>query len=200
MGASGFQHESTEQVFDEICDLIEIYGGLSYRRLETGGLQWPCPAADTADTPVLYTANGLDRKARLQAMSMPNVPVHSDYEYPLLLARGRLLHDADRPLEIELVGKRNAVRRHDIVELHPEDAGTLGVTDGEWIEVASTKETLRGVARLTSPQKGLVSTTSLFGQMAAELDSSDLPDPMLKIDGLPLVPVRVDSVEEAAAD
>jgi formate dehydrogenase alpha subunit len=200
MGASGFQHESTEQVFDEICDLIEIYGGLSYRRLETGGLQWPCPAADTADTPVLYTADGLDRKARLQAMSMPNVPVHSDYEYPLLLARGRLLHDADRPLEIELVGKRNAVRRHDIVELHPEDAGTLGVTDGEWIEVASTKETLRGVARLTSPQKGLVSTTSLFGQMAAELDSSDLPDPMLKIDGLPLVPVRVDRVEEAAAD
>ncbi len=200
MGASGFDHQSTQEVFDEICDLVEIYGGLSYRRLEGGGLQWPCLAADMADTPVLYASDGLDHKARLQAMSMPEVPVHSDEAYPLLLATGRLLHDADRPMEIELVGKRNEVRRHDVIELHPEDAGPLGVTDGEWIEVASTKSTLRGVAQLTSPQKGLVATTSLFGQMATQLDSSDLPDPMLRVDGLPLVPVRVDRVEEAAAD
>ena len=200
MGASGFDHENAEQVFDEICDVVNVYAGLSYQRLQDGGLQWPCLAADMADTPVLYAADGLDRKPRLRAMSMPDVPAHSDPTYPLLLARGRLLHDADRPVEIELVGKRNEIRRPDVIELHPEDAGALGVVEGEWIEVVSSATTLRGAARLTGPQKGLVSTTSLFGQMATELEQSDRPDPMLRVDGLPLVPVRVARLEEAAAD
>ena len=200
MGASGFDHESAEQVFREICDVVEVYGGLSYERLRDGGLQWPCLAADMADTPVLYAADGLDRKARLQAMSMPDVPAHSDPAYPLLLARGRLLRDADRPIEIELVGKRNEIRRPDVIELHPEDAGALGVVEGEWISVVSGAATFRGAARLSGPQKGLVSTTSLFGQMATELEKSDRPAPMLMIDGLPLVPVRVERLEEAAAD
>ena len=200
MGASGFGHENAEQVFDEVCDVVNVYAGLSYRRLQDGGLQWPCLAADMADTPVLYAADGLDRKARLSAMAMPDVPVHSDPTYPLLLARGRLLHEADRPVEIELVGKRNEIRRPDVVELHPEDAGALGVVEGEWIDVVSSAATLRGAARLTGPQRGLVSTTSLFGQMATELEQSDRPDPMLRVDGLPLVPVRVERLEEAAAD
>ena len=200
MGASGFGHENAEQVFDEVCDVVNVYAGLSYQRLQDGGLQWPCLAADMADTPVLYAADGVDRKARLRAMSMPDVPVHSDPTYPLLLARGRLLHEADRPVEIELVGKRNEIRRPDVVELHPEDAGALGVVEGEWIDVVSSAATLRGAARLIGPQRGLVSTTSLFGQMATELEQSDRPDPMLRVDGLPLVPVRVERLEEAAAD
>ena len=200
MGASGFDHESAERVFDEINDLVEIYGGMTYQRLESGGLQWPCLAADMADSPVLYAGDGLDSKARLRAMSMPDVPVHSDPDYPLLLAKGRLLHDADRTLDIEKVGKRNTIRRDEIVELHPEDARALGVSEGEWVEVSSSREALRGIVRLTSPQPGLVSTTALFGQLATALDASELPDPMLKLAGLPLVPVRVEQVVEAAAD
>ena len=200
MGASGFDHESTEQVFREMCDAVEIYAGMSYQRLQDGGLQWPCLAADMADTPVLYAANGLDRKALLSAMSMPDVQAHADPAYPLLLARGRLLHDDNRPVEIELVGKRNEIRRPDVIELHPEDAGALGVVEGEWISVVSSAAVLRGEARLTGPQKGLASTTALFGQMATELEQSDKPAPMLMVDGLPLVPVRVERLEEAAAD
>jgi hypothetical protein len=46
----------------------------------------------------------------------------------------------------------------------------------------------------------LVSTTSLFGRLAAELDRSSEPDPMLKVPRLPLIPVRVEAVAEVAAD
>ena len=55
-------------------------------------------------------------------------------------------------------------------------------------------------SRLASPHKGLISTTALFGQLATELDRSDAPDPMLKVEGLSLVPVRVERIAEAAAD
>ena len=36
--------------------------------------------------------------------------------------------------------------------------------------------------------------------MATELEQSKRPAPMLMIDGLPLVPVRVERLEEPAAD
>jgi predicted molibdopterin-dependent oxidoreductase YjgC len=37
----------------EIAALTPSYRGISYPRLDGGGLQWPCPAADHPGTPVL---------------------------------------------------------------------------------------------------------------------------------------------------
>ena len=200
MGAEGFEHDDSESVFDEATGLVEVYGGLSHQRLRSGGLQWPCPAADTEDTPVLYTPDGDGRKASVVSMTMPETPESRDLEYPLLLARGRLLHQSDRTMEIGKNGKRNVIQREELLELHEDDARNLGISEGEWVEVVSSRDRVRGVARLTSPQAGLVSTTALFGQLATELDRSEAPDPMLKVEGLPLVPVRVERVLEAAAD
>ena len=202
MGAGGFDHQDAEGVFDELNNVVSIYGGITYERLQLGGLQWPCLAADMEGTAVLYEDQANSHRAKLQEMTMPEAPVHEDADYPFLLARGRLLHDADRTMEIEVVGKRNLVQRDEILELHEDDALTLGVSEGEWIEVVSSRQRLQGVVRLSSPHKGLISTTGLFGRLAAELDSSEAPDPMLKVEGLPLVPVRVEKVvvAEAAAD
>ena len=200
MGAGGFDHQDVESVFDEVNNLVDTYGGISYQRLQSGGLQWPCLAADMADTPVLYVDRVEGRRFNLSGMKMPVASKRGDSEYPFLLARGRLLHQADRTMEIGKVGNLNAIQRDEVLEFHEEDADALGISDGEWVEVVSSRETLRGVVRLSSPHKGLISTTGLFGQLATELDRTDVPDPMLKVEGLPLVPVRVEKVLEAAAD
>ncbi len=200
MGAQGFDHEEAGGVFDEINDLVAIYGGVSYQRLQPGGLQWPCMAADMADTPVLYDAGGEGRKARLVGMTLLQETAHSDTEYPFLLAKGRLLRDADRTMEIGVEGKRSVIRRDEFLEFHEDDARDLGLTEGEWVEVVSSRARLRGVVRLSGPHRGLISTTALFGQLAWELDRSEAPDPMLKVQGLPLLSVRVERVAEEAAD
>ena len=200
MGAQGFDHQDSESVFDEINNLVSIYGGISYDRLRRGGVQWPCLAADMADTPILYAGGENGHRATLFPMTLPSVPAHSDPDYPLLLAKGRLLHDADRTMEIGVAEKRNVIQREEIIELHEEDARGLGVEEGEWVEVVSARQRLRGVVQLSAPLKGLVSTTALFGQLAAELDRSEAPDPILKVDGLPLVPVRVERVVESVAE
>ena len=36
-------YESAAQIMEEIASLTPIYGGISFDRLETTGLQWPCP-------------------------------------------------------------------------------------------------------------------------------------------------------------
>jgi predicted molibdopterin-dependent oxidoreductase YjgC len=199
MGAQGFDHSNADEVFDEVSRLVNIYGGVSHRRLNSGGLQWPCPAADAPDTPVLYAAEDGSPKVRLLPMALSEAPGHSDSEYPFLLARGRVLHQADRTMEIGKNGKRDTIQRDEILELHEDDAHALGIDEGDWIQAVSSSERLRAVARLSSPQKGLISTTALFGQLATELDNSNEPDPMLKVRGLPLVPVRVEKIERSSA-
>ena len=200
MGASGFDHQDAEGVFDEVSVAVDSYGGMSYERLRSGGLQWPCLAADMADTPVLYADGGEGIKATLAAMKMPTPPQHSDPQYPLLLAKGRVLHQDDEPMKIGKEGQRSFIQRDGIIEMNELDARELGVDEGEWVNVVSSRESLSGNVRLTGPHKGLIATTGLFGELATELDGSKAPDPMLKVGGLPLVAVRVEKTVEAAAD
>ena len=76
----------------------------------------------------------------------------------------------------------------------------MGVAEGDWVRVVSEREAVQGVVQLTGPLQGMVSTTSLFGEMITGLDRSREPAPMLGVDGLPLLPVRVEKIEPAAAD
>ena len=199
MGAAGFDHPNSESVFDEINNIVEIYGGITYERLASGGLQWPCLAADMSDSQVLYDYE--EHRPRLMPMSMPE-PIEAsapDAEYPLVLATGRVLHDADEEMTVEKVGKRNVIRRGEIIELHRQDGEMLGIREGEWVEVLSAKETTSGVARFTSPLRGLVSTTLIFGNRMTEIEASNSPDPMLHFGTLPLTRVRVQRAEVASA-
>ena len=75
----------------------------------------------------------------------------------------------------------------------------LGIREGEWVEVVSASQTLRGVSRFSSPLRGLVSTTLIFGNRMTEIEASNSPDPMLNFGTLPLTRVRVQRAEVAAA-
>ena len=200
MGASGFDHPDEASVFDEINNVVEAYGGITYDRLQQDGLQWPCLAADMGDTPRLHEEDARGRKLSLSRMALADVKRHSDAEFPFLLAHGRILHDADRTMEIGTVKKKSVIVRDEVIEIHESDAGSMGVAEGDWVRVVSAREALQGVVQLTSPLQGMVSTTSLFGEMITELDRSREPAPLLGVDGLPLVPVRVEKIEPAAAD
>ena len=43
MGAAGFDFEGPEQIMEELASLTPSYGGITYERLDDGGLQWPVP-------------------------------------------------------------------------------------------------------------------------------------------------------------
>ena len=44
---------TSEELWDELRSLSPLHVGMSYERLEDGGLQWPCPDLDHPGTPVL---------------------------------------------------------------------------------------------------------------------------------------------------
>jgi predicted molibdopterin-dependent oxidoreductase YjgC len=43
LGFQGFEFDSPQQVFNELCDVSTIYHGLDWDRIEHGEYQWPVP-------------------------------------------------------------------------------------------------------------------------------------------------------------
>ncbi len=48
------KYESPKQIMEEIARLVPLYGGISYDRLEKGGIQWPCPDKEHPGTKFLF--------------------------------------------------------------------------------------------------------------------------------------------------
>ncbi|MCY4578518.1 MAG: molybdopterin-dependent oxidoreductase, partial [Chloroflexi bacterium] len=199
LGAEGFDYPSAEAVFDEFAGLWEPYGGISYSRLRRETLQWPCSASDTPGTTVLYEEYLQSNKIALAPMTFVEPPVHTDEVHPFVLARGRVLNQPERSPSIQEVRGRNLIERDDTVVVHPDDAAALGINDGDEVHVMYEGGGFYGRASLGDTQRGLLSVTTLFGQMITDIERDRSPDPMLKIDGLPLVAASIVKVAVGAA-
>lgn len=199
MGVDGFEFADAEDVFDEFNNLWQPYGGITYERLRSESLLWPCPAIDMVDTPRLYAEGFRNRSVALTPLKFAEPPSRADEERPFLLARGRVLNQPERPIAIHQDRGRNYISREDVIEVHPQDAAALGIAEGDSVEVHTADGVARGVAALIGAQPGLLSVTTLFGQMITDIERSRAPDPMLKVPALPLLPASIVKVEAAMA-
>ncbi|PCR88755.1 formate dehydrogenase subunit alpha [Natrinema ejinorense] len=151
----GYDHP--REIMVEISDLVPIYGGVSYERLESGeehGLQWPVPDADHPGTPYLYdyeegNFNFEDGKARFVPADGGHPGELPDEEYPLTLTSGRVLyHWHTGQITRRVEGLMSHVGQS-FVEIHPETAAELGVEDGEYVRVESRRGEIVVKAQVT---------------------------------------------------
>ncbi len=195
-----------------------------YTRREYRGLQWPVAGEAGAGTPVLYLEGFPSGKVDLIAPQFRPSPDQRDEAYPVWFLPGRVLlqHDRDTRVEIDSTGlpvtgshatgshatgrpaagsraggNLNRIVREELVELNPTDAAAWAIREGDPVEVQTRQGRLAGVARLDSAlPAGAVAATTLFGQLAVDLQNSAEPDPMSKTPGLDILPARV--VQRAA--
>ena len=219
MAQHGFDFAVPEAIMDEVARLTPLYGGVSHHRLqdegvlvarpdpsqplpiqllysdkEYDGLQWPCPDADHPGTPILYVDGFPERRARLLAPNFRAAESREDPEYPFLLVPGRVLLQSQRELEI-VNGRANTIQREEIVEISSADAESLGIRDGDEVEVRTAAGLLQGRSTIRGDlQRGIVSSTALFGQLAVDLQASEEPDPMSRVPGLNIAPAAVKAV------
>jgi formate dehydrogenase alpha subunit len=169
-------------VFDEMARLTPSYAGMSHARLESGGLQWPCPTADHPGTPILHVERFPRGKGLFVPVDYRPPAEETDQEYPLILSTGRILfHWHGGTLSRRSAGL-DALAPAAQVEIHPDDAETLGIRDGEMVEVRSRRGAVRARARLTprSP-RGTIFMTFHYAEAAANLLTIDAVDPVAKI-------------------
>ncbi|WP_410765545.1 formate dehydrogenase subunit alpha [Haloferax sp. DFSO60] len=141
----GYQwdYDSAADVMDEIAQLVPIYGGISYDRLESTpeGIQWPCTGADDPGTPFLYEErfNFDDGLARFVPADYAGPAELPDEEYPLMLTSGRVLYH----WHTGTMTRRTQVSMDHVPEsfvtIHPKMAEQLGVEDGEDVRVISRR-------------------------------------------------------------
>ena len=114
-----------------------------------------------------------------------------DADYPLWFVPGRVLLQQDRDIKI-VKGRNNTIQRDELVELNPVDAASLHIEDGGKIVVEMGIGRLAGLARISEGVPvGVVASTSLFGQLAVDLQSSEEMEPAAKVPGLDIRRARV---------
>ncbi|MCY4582468.1 MAG: molybdopterin-dependent oxidoreductase [Chloroflexi bacterium] len=165
------------------------------------GLQWPCAPeggeapASAGTTEALFVDRFRHGKAQLQPVAWHSRP-GADAQFPLMLAHGRVLLQPGRKPDVVVEGKRNRVQREERFVLNPADAAAANLNEGDAAAVTTADGAERhGVAALSDAvPAGVVSLTTLFGELAVEVDASDRPDPMNHIARLNPAPVRIAAV------
>lgn len=199
MGAAGFDYGGPEQIMEEIARLVPQYGGISYRRLEEGGLQWPCPSPEHPGTPILHverfpTPTG---RARFVPVGYRPPAEQTDEEYPLVLITGRSLYHYHTGTMTRKTSGLNQLRGEELLEVNPEDAARLGISEGSAVRVSSRRGQVVLRATLsTGVPRGAVFMTFHFREARANLLTNPALDPLSKIPELKRCAVRVEPAAE----
>ncbi|MFC1957154.1 molybdopterin oxidoreductase family protein, partial [Chloroflexota bacterium] len=197
LGSKGFDFTHPSEIMDEITSLTPIYGGISYQRLESGGLQWPCPTPEHPGTPILHTRQFTRGKGQFIPLSYKPPMELPDDEYPLILTTGRsLFHWHTGTLSRKVAGL-NAFMGEGLVEINPEDAKALGITDGDMVKASSRRGEITAKARVTevSPP-GVVFMTFHFAESPANVLTNPASDPVAKIPEYKVCAVRVEKTSQ----
>ncbi len=163
-------YASAADVMDEIAALTPEYAGVSHERIGRHGLQWPV-AADGTDSPILYADEFSlpGGRGRMAALPYREPGDQVDDEFPLILVTGRRLQHYNagtmtrRTANLELFDR-------DFLEIHPDDAARLWITDGMHISVRSRVGRIETEARVTDRiEPGHVFTAFHFPEVRTNL-------------------------------
>jgi len=192
MGAKGFGFSDPSQIMDEISSLTPSYAGISFGRLDSGGLQWPCPTPEHPGTPILHTQKFTRGKGRFMPLEYKPPEELPDSDYPLVLTTGRSIFHFHTGTLTRKVNGLNILRGEELVEINPDDARVLGISDGEVVEVISRRGEVRAKAKISevSPP-GVVFMTFHFAESPTNRLTNPALDPLAKIPEYKVCAVRV---------
>jgi predicted molibdopterin-dependent oxidoreductase YjgC len=193
MGYSRMRYEHPSEIFDEMARLTPSYAGISYRRLEPWGLQWPCPTPDHPGTPYLHKdkfSRGLGRFSPAEHRPPAEEP---DEQYPMILTTGRVYFH----WHTGSMTRRTLVLLREVpeafVEISPEDAKRLGIVNRARVRVTTRRGRVELVARLTSDvPPGVLFIPFHFYESAANLLTNPALDPEAKIPELKVCAARIE--------
>lgn len=155
-----FDYESPQNIWNEIRSVWPDGAGITYRRLETGGVQWPCPTEDHPGSRLMHsTSFSIGDKASLRRIPYRPTKETVSKEFPFLLITGRTLYQFNAGTMT--MRTRNAeLRPTDVLEISPADATALKVKSGELVRIASRYgEAVLPVMTTSAVRKGEVFAT-----------------------------------------
>ncbi|MFI6333980.1 formate dehydrogenase subunit alpha [Streptomyces sp. NPDC050535] len=133
--AMAYDHPS--RIMDEIASVTPTFTGVSFEVLDKlGSVQWPCNESAPEGTPVMHIDEFVRGKGRFVVTNYVATNERSTRRFPLVLTTGRILSQYNVGAQTRRTGNV-AWHPEDILELHPHDAETRGIKDGDLVTLAS---------------------------------------------------------------
>jgi len=177
-----FGSPDAQTLWDELRQVSPMHAGMSYARLEDlGGIQWPCPDEGHPGSPFLH---GRLWSEPLEGPPAPFHPVEQeppvedlDEAFPLRLTTGRRLESYNTGVQSR--SYPSPLRRGETVDLSPDDASRLALSEGELVRVSSRRGSVTAPVHIDGKLRpGLVFMTFHFpDQVDTNTLTIDATDP-----------------------
>lgn len=148
-------YNNSEEIWNEVRKIAwEMYGGISYERLDQEySIHYPCPDENHPGTFIMHERFHQEAGTK----KAPFVPVDftppmelPDEEYPFTLTTGRRYESYNTHTQTRHYASGVKIKQtEETVDIHPDDALALGITDGEIVKVRSRRGELQVKAKIT---------------------------------------------------
>ena len=172
-----------EKIWDEVRALSPPHAGMSYARSGGDGRACSGPVMTTTIR-ASYSCTAGSGSSRLNGPKVAFQPVEHDPpverltdEFPLRLTTGRRLDEYNTGVQTS--GYASPLRRGESLDISPEDAGRLGVENGEVVRVSSRRGGIEVPVRIDEGLRpGLTFMTPHFqDEVATNILTIDATDP-----------------------
>lgn len=197
MQAMGYpvDYTSPKDIFNEIRTVTPTHGGISYERLETGGLQWPCLGENHPGTPILHVGTFMRGIGQFSPVSYRDPAELPDQDYPLVLTTGRVVAHYHTGTMTRRSWGLHGAHPEEALEIHPRDAEKLGIEEGDAIRVSSRRGSLVTKAQVTSRvPPGLTFITFHFSESPGNILTNSATDPITGTPEFKVCAIKVEKI------
>lgn len=153
-----FEYNSAEDIWNEVRTLWKGSYGITYERIENGGLQWNCPDENHPGTEVLHSSSfGSNKRTALRPIKYIPTKEKISKEFPFILNTGRTLYQFNSGTMTSRT-KNKVLRPTDLLYISPVDAEKLELNNKEIVKLKS----LYGEIKLPVQINKQVKTGELF--------------------------------------
>jgi formate dehydrogenase major subunit len=191
----GMDYESPQAIMEEIARLTPSYAGITYERLQGDGLQWPCPNREHPGTKFLHQGRFTRGKGHFTPIEYKPAVEVVDENYPFWLTTGRLHAHYHTGTMTRNSPSLDREIKEGFLEMNPEDAGEIGISDGEWVVIESRRGSVSSKVKLTrTVSKKIVFMPFHFLENRANILTNPQFDPIAKIPEFKVCAVKIEKM------
>jgi formate dehydrogenase major subunit len=173
-----FSYAGPEDIWNEVRRVWPDVRGITYGRLDEGGLQWPCPSEAHPGSPRLYEEAFPAGRATLKCLEFQPSAEAADSEFPFVLTTGRTLYQFNAGTMTARTDNQQ-LRPADTLDIGPADAAALGVSTGDTVRVVSRHGRAVMPVRMTDTvPRGVLFATFHTAKAFVNRLTSDVRDPV----------------------
>ncbi len=177
--ALGYEMNYTHpsEIMDEIAALTPTFNGVSFKRIdELGSIQWPCNDKAPTGTPIMHVDHFVRGLGKFMITEFVATDERTGPRFPLILTTGRILSQYNVGAQTRRTDN-NQWHPEDMLEIHPFDAESRGIVDGDLVALASRSGEVALRALISERmQPGVVYTTFHHPNSGANVVTTDYSD------------------------